>query len=367
LALRVDDVDLIRDRALVERFQEGDHGAFETLYVRYFARLTRFCQKRVGDAHEAEEIAQEAFTRALRALPTFEGERRFYPWMTVIAGRLCVDAHRRRGRTETREALDLGVIEGGQEKVVDDVDVAILSEALGRIAPRHREVLDLREQQDWSYQRIADHYGVTMGTVEALLFRARRALRREFMAVIGGERNWAAIPAFGAVLRRIASFKARVDAWAAALSPVAGTAMTVAVAVATVTAAVGAVTIGGTRSPAPVSVSASLASAPADPPAAISMGPAVEASPRGPAVAAPTQAPPGRVLVPADPGGVVVPAPASPVEVHDGRGGQERSDRQPIARSLETVGYFGADPVTATRDSAIALETYAVQTHGSSK
>ncbi len=249
MALRVDDVDLVRDRALVERFQEGDQAAFDTLYVRYFARLARFCQKRVGDPHEAEEIAQEAFTRALGALPTFEGERRFYPWMTVIAGRLCVDAHRRRGRSEPSSHIDLGVIEGGQEKIVDAVDVQILATALGRITPRHREVLDFREQQGWSYQQIADHYEVTLGTVEALLFRARKSLKREFMAVVGGDRNWVALPVVGGAFGRVASFKAKVEAWVAGVMPaLSGPAMAAALAVTAVTgAAVGVGVIHGHR------------------------------------------------------------------------------------------------------------------------
>ena len=241
MALRVDDVDLVRDRALVERFQEGDPAAFDTLYTRYFGRLVRFCQKRVGDPHEAEEIAQEAFTKALRALPAFEGERRFYPWMTVIAGRLCVDAHRRRGRTEPSSTVDLGVIEGGQEKIVDLVDVQILRTAMAELAPRHREVLDLRELQGWSYQQIADHYGVTLGTVEALLFRARKALKREFMAVIGGDRNWAAVPLLGAAFAKGAALKAKLQAWAStALPSLGGPAIAAALAVTAVTGAVGA-------------------------------------------------------------------------------------------------------------------------------
>jgi RNA polymerase sigma-70 factor (ECF subfamily) len=239
MALRVDDVDLVRDRALVERFQEGDPAAFETLYKRYFDRLTRFCQKRVGDRHEAEEIAQEAFTRALRALPTFEGERRFYPWMTVIAGRLCVDTHRRRGRSEPTAAPDLGVIEGGQEQIVDAVDIAILAQALGRLAPRHREVLDLREQQSWSYQQIADHYEVTLGTVEALLFRARKALRREYLAVVGDERSWAALPVVGLLLRRLGSWRARFQAWLGALPGVSAPAVMVAAIAVTAVTGVG--------------------------------------------------------------------------------------------------------------------------------
>ncbi|MBW3649528.1 MAG: RNA polymerase sigma factor [Actinobacteria bacterium] len=240
MALGVDDVDLVRDRALVERFQEGDDAAFEVLYRRYFPRLKRFCQKRVGDADEAEEIAQEAFTRALGALPSFEGERRFYPWMTVIAARLCVDAHRRRGRSHPTAEVDLGVTDGGQDRIVEAADGTVLATALSRLAPRHREVLDLRERRSWSYQQIATHYGVTLGTVEALLFRARRALRREFLALNGDDRRWVTVPVLGLLARPMASLRARLEVWSAALPPLAGPALSVAVAVvATATATAG--------------------------------------------------------------------------------------------------------------------------------
>ncbi len=85
-------------------FQSGDGRAFEDLYRRYFQRIYRYCLKRVGDAHEAEELAQEAFVRAYSAMPKLSGERRFYPWLSVIASRLCVDTHRRRGRTSPTAA-----------------------------------------------------------------------------------------------------------------------------------------------------------------------------------------------------------------------------------------------------------------------
>lgn len=233
MALRIDDVDLQRDRMLVERFQEGDDTAFETLYRRYFARLQRFCLKRVGDPHEAEEIAQEAFTRAYRALPDLAGERRFYPWMTVIAGRLCVDHHRRRGRTEPAAVIELGVVEGGQEAIVEQADFALLSSALDRLAPRHREVLEMREHRGLSYQQIADHYEVPLGTVEALIFRARKALKREFLAVAGSERmgGFAALPVFGGLLRHWGAVKAKVAGWASALPPAVAPALGVAAVV----------------------------------------------------------------------------------------------------------------------------------------
>ena len=91
-------VDLDRDRVLVLRHQRGEADAFDELYRRYHPRLVLYCRRRGGDPHVAEELAQEAFLRALRAMPQFGGDRRFYPWMTVIAGRLCIDHHRRSAR-----------------------------------------------------------------------------------------------------------------------------------------------------------------------------------------------------------------------------------------------------------------------------
>jgi RNA polymerase sigma factor (sigma-70 family) len=217
LAIRADDVDLGRDRALVERFQAGDSAAFGELYGRYQQRLQRFCLKRVGDPHDAEEVVQEAFTRALRAMPDLNGERRFYPWVSVIAARLCVDHHRRRARTEPAAVVDLGVIEGGQDAVTDVADTDLAARAFERLGPRHREVLQLREVDGWSYQHIADHYDVSLGTVEALLFRARRALRREFEALQGG--RLAALPIVGWVAIRLHHVRSRLEAALPDLSP----------------------------------------------------------------------------------------------------------------------------------------------------
>jgi RNA polymerase sigma-70 factor (ECF subfamily) len=364
LALRLDDVDLVRDRALVERFQEGDRGAFDTLYTRYFDRLVRFCRKRVGDPHEAEEIAQEAFARALRALPSFEGERRFYPWMTVIAGRLCVDSHRRRGRSEPSDAVDLGVIEGGQEKIVDLVDVQILRTAMRSLAPRHREVLSLREHEGWSYQQIADHYGVTLGTVEALLFRARKALKREFMAVVGGDRNWAALPVLGAVLRRAASWKARAGAWASGLVPSAG-ASTVA-AVLAVTAVGGAVGVGVlhgqgggsslSQPPAVVRVgSTELAST------AISL-PELLTDPSTAVAVAPTA---GSGHLDAAPAASTAPTidetvdqAKTSIEDQDAAHSKENSRSQPVNGQVGPAVYAGLDPTQVAVDAATAVDSY---------
>jgi RNA polymerase sigma-70 factor (ECF subfamily) len=202
---RFDDVDLARDRELVERCQAGDRRAFEDLYLRYRERLYRFCLRRLDDPGEAEDATQEAFVRAWRALPGLAGERRFYPWLSVIAANLCTDALRRRGRAAPVDAGDLEALSpataGADDALAVAAEVDLLRVALGRLSPRHREVLELRETRHWTYQRIAEHQGVEVSTVETLLFRARRSLRREFLALAQASGGLAA--ALGVSLRRL--------------------------------------------------------------------------------------------------------------------------------------------------------------------
>lgn len=206
-----DDVDLDRDRALVERCQAGDSGAFGNLYARYYERLLRFCLRRLNDRHEAEDAAQEAFARAWKALPRFAGERRFYPWLTVIAGNICTDTLRRRSRSTPTDDLELtaqhpvGVAaeDASEELVLAAVDGELVHRALDRLSTRHRHVLAMREGSGWTYQQIADHEGVEIGTIETLLWRARQALKREFAVVSDSKEALAGfLIATGALIRR---------------------------------------------------------------------------------------------------------------------------------------------------------------------
>jgi RNA polymerase sigma-70 factor, ECF subfamily len=206
-----DDVDLDRDRALVERCQAGDSAAFGNLYARYYERLLRFCLRRLNDRHEAEDAAQEAFARAWKALPRFAGERRFYPWLTVIAGNICTDMLRRRSRSTPTDDLELtaqrpvGVVaeDTSEELVVAAVDGELVHRALDRLSTRHRHVLAMREGSGWTYQQIADHEGVEIGTIETLLWRARQALKREFAVVSDSKEALAGfLIATGALIRR---------------------------------------------------------------------------------------------------------------------------------------------------------------------
>lgn len=181
VALRADDVDLDRDAALVERFQTGDEEAFADLYRRYFGRLRRYCQRRLGDHHDAEEAAQEALVKAYRALPNFGGDRRFYPWLRVIATNVCNDRCKRKAPAAPADP------DGGDvvvDSVFDAMDAAFVRAALRDLNPRHRAALSL-----WAEGRasrdIAEELGCSTGAADVTLHRARQSFRARFLAITG--------------------------------------------------------------------------------------------------------------------------------------------------------------------------------------
>lgn len=214
-------VDLARDRELVERCQMGDEGSFAELYDRYNRRLLRFCLRRLHSHDDAEEAVQEAFTRAWRALPQFGGDRRFYPWLTVIAGNVCTDMLRRQARVVPMDEVPRRAAELDEEAVDEhllrEVDLAMATEALGHLSDRHQRVLRLRESTEWSAQKIAEYEGVAVPAVDTLLWRARQAFKREF-AVLSDAGGLAGILGLG-----VASLKRSVArVWLRAASHLPG-------------------------------------------------------------------------------------------------------------------------------------------------
>ena len=109
----------------------------------------------------------------------------------MIAGNICTDMLRRRSRSTPTDDMELtaqhpvGVVgeDTSEELVLAAVDGELVNRALDRLSTRHRHVLAMREGSGWTYQQIADHEGVEIGTIETLLWRARQALKREFAVV----------------------------------------------------------------------------------------------------------------------------------------------------------------------------------------
>ena len=95
------------DQDAVERFQAGDSSAFDELYARHRGRLYRYCRYRLASHEEAEDAVQETYVRAWANLASFGGDRHVCPWLRVIAGNICTDILRRRGRSRGGPARPL--------------------------------------------------------------------------------------------------------------------------------------------------------------------------------------------------------------------------------------------------------------------
>lgn len=218
-----------------------DEAAFAEVYRAHHAKLLRYCQYRLRDRHEAEDVAQEAFARAWRSMATSSYDRSFYPWLRVVAGNLCTDVLRKRSRSEPVATLDSGAVDGGMDRIADESDIVLVRQALGRLNDRHRSALVMREHEGLTYDQIAARTGVTSGTVESLLWRARQALKREFTVLAGSEGCFGVIPAVVAALAAVRAASRRATHRVAARLAGSGSETTMSHVAAAAIAAIGVV------------------------------------------------------------------------------------------------------------------------------
>src|ERR1700739_3130117 len=99
---------------------EDDDEAFAAVYRAHSEKLLRYCQYRLRDRHEAEDVVQEAFDRAWRTMPVTGPDRNLYPWLRVVAGNLCTDILRKRNRSQPVAVVELGSVDGGMDAVTDE-------------------------------------------------------------------------------------------------------------------------------------------------------------------------------------------------------------------------------------------------------
>lgn len=159
---------------------------FAELYAAHFRPLVALCRRR-GGRRDAEELAQEAFLRAWSSWEKFAPARPFWPWVSTIANRLCIDHGRRLRTAEIRgpHAVDTSgtVLPSPEEAIVASEEYQWARAALAQLKPDHQRVLALRDIEGWSYDRIANHEGVTVESVRGSLRRARSHLRLAYARV----------------------------------------------------------------------------------------------------------------------------------------------------------------------------------------
>ena len=185
------------DQLLVERVQGGDRRAFDLLVLRYQQRIVKLIMRYVHDPAEAQDVAQEAFMKAYRALPGFRGDSAFYTWLyrisintaknyLVALQRRPVDyeldlqdpdsyeVNARLRDEETPEGLAL------QEELRQTVERTIAS-----LPEELRTAIMLREIDGLSYEEIAQAMDCPVGTVRSRIFRAREAIEKSIESLAG--------------------------------------------------------------------------------------------------------------------------------------------------------------------------------------
>lgn len=172
------------DLALVDRARQGDADAFGLLVRAYQHRLVNFAGAMLGNAADAEDVAQEAFLRAWRSIGGFRGGSSFKTWLYQIAANAARTSRtRRRGRPEEPRGDAAATPEAfGQPRAADDVEAAVvdrdrLDRALQALPEEWRAAVVLRDVEGLEYAEIARALQVPIGTVESRIFRGRARLR----------------------------------------------------------------------------------------------------------------------------------------------------------------------------------------------
>lgn len=176
------------DQALVERVQGGDKKAFDLLVLKYQQRIMKVLSRYVRDHSEVQDLAQEAFIKAYRALPNFRGDSAFYTWLYRIAintAKNFVVAQGRRPPNDDIEATEAEQYDGEsalkdyaspeRETLRDEIKETVFK-AIDELPEDLKTAITLRELEGMSYEEIADAMDCPIGTVRSRIFRAREAI-----------------------------------------------------------------------------------------------------------------------------------------------------------------------------------------------
>lgn len=193
------------DQLLVERAQGGDQHAFDQLVGKYQRKLGRLLSRFIRDPSEVEDVTQEAFIKAYRALPQFRGESAFYTWLYRIgvntAKNYLVSQGRRAPTSTEYDAEEAESFEdASQLRDINTPESLLLSKQIGQtintaidaLPEELRSAIVLREIEGLSYEEIASMMDCPIGTVRSRIFRAREAVANKLRPLldIAPDRRW---------------------------------------------------------------------------------------------------------------------------------------------------------------------------------
>lgn len=181
-----------QDQTLIRASISGDSRAFETLYHKYQNQIYGTLAQRISDRDTIDDLMQDTFFRAYRALHTFRGQAAFSTWLTQIA----LNVYRSHLRSQQvrqnwiRQTEDPEVVHNVLRDLISDAlpdqivekreRIKLVHKSIQNLPERYRKAMWLRYVMDWSYEEITQALRVPLGTVKTWLYRARRQLKSEF-------------------------------------------------------------------------------------------------------------------------------------------------------------------------------------------
>jgi len=193
------------DAKLVARVQQGDKRAFDLLVIKYQRKILRLLSRMLRDQSDIEDVMQEAFIKAYRALPQFRGESAFYTWLYRIAintARNWMSSQARRPSSpnhnqsedgETFDEIDNLTDNNTPESMLASREIATtVNDTIQELPEELRTAIVLREIEGLSYEEISQAMGCPIGTVRSRIFRAREAIASKLRPMLDnqGDRRW---------------------------------------------------------------------------------------------------------------------------------------------------------------------------------
>lgn len=184
------------DQELVFRVQRGDKTAFDSLVIKYQHRVVHLVNRYIKDPSEAQDVAQDTFIKAYRALPEFRGDSAFYTWLYRIAINTAKNYLLSRNRRHLDDEVDLDDAEKievtPQLKNLETPDTLLMNEqiinvinsAIESLPEEMRIAITLREFEGMSYEEIAEAMDCPIGTVRSRIFRAREAIDEKLQPLL---------------------------------------------------------------------------------------------------------------------------------------------------------------------------------------
>ena len=184
------------DQALVERVQKGDKSAFNLLVTKYQQRVANLVSRYIKNHSDVQDVVQEAFIKAYRALPNFRGDSAFYTWLFRIAVN-CAKNHLVAGnRKPSNSDIDVEDVENydngdalrvnaSPEKLLLTQEIkAVIFRTIEKLPEDLRTAINLRELDGLSYEEIAEVMECPVGTVRSRIFRARDAIDKQIKPLL---------------------------------------------------------------------------------------------------------------------------------------------------------------------------------------